>query len=204
MPDRSHDEGIRPGRPPDRDGGAPSGEPCFEVAFTLRVEDVLAFQDYHAAKQGRSSLWWAIPVAFLLISFLSLLNILSKPGQVDGRAITMLAVAVLVLGGYIFRHPLQRALVRRSLRRDPNFFKTHRVVLTPEAVEQSVGPSMSRTLWEGVRKVAVTETHLFLYLSPTQAIVIPGRVFATEEDFDDFIDAARDYHRTARRRRDEE
>jgi hypothetical protein len=163
----------------------------------------LAFNDYHAAKRGRagrSSLWWAFPVLLLLAGLLYLLA--SDSGARE--AMILFVAAVLLSGVYVLARLLHRSAIRRNARRDPTFPRKRRIVLTPEAVEGSTEVSTARTLWEGVLKVAATETHLFIYLAPTQAIVIPGRAFPSDEDFDDFIDAARDYHRAARRRRDEE
>jgi hypothetical protein len=67
-----------------------------------------------------------------------------------------------------------------------------------------LGPTSARTLWQGVTRVRATPTHLFLFLGPAEAIVVPGRAFVSEDDFEDFIDAADHFHREARRRQDKE
>jgi hypothetical protein len=54
-----------------------------------------------------------------------------------------------------------------------------------------VGPLTVRTFWEGVVKVTGTEMHLFVYLSPGEAIVVPGRAFESERAFEDFCETAR-------------
>jgi hypothetical protein len=93
----------------------------YEVTFTLRVEDVLAFNGYHAAKQGRagrSIFWWSYPVLCVLLGFLFLLS----PGGWDGVAIILFSLAVLVPAVYyLLARLLLRAAIRRNARRDPTF-----------------------------------------------------------------------------------
>ena len=48
---------------------------------------------------------------------------------------------------------------------------------------------------EGVLKVAATDSHAFLYLTPHAAVIVPARAFTNEDAFEDFIDVARRYFR---------
>jgi len=203
----SKDEGIRAERPADHYRERSPGETSrLEVAFQLRVEDYLAFQEYHLSRRagaGRTGLRHVVLV-LLLLALISLILVLGEPNWLDPVPLALFIVLALLIGVFLFRRPLLWAATRRNLSKDRTLFRTTRVTLSPEAVEWSRGPSESRTLWEGIEKVGVTETHLFLYISSFQALVVPGRAFASEVEFDDFIDAARHYRRSARRRLEED
>src|SRR5262249_48859289 len=43
------------------------------------------------------------------------------------------------------------------------------------------------------------EMHVFVYLSPGEAVVVPGRAFESERAFDDFQETARRYYKAAGR-----
>ena len=97
-------------------------------------------------------------------------------------------------------NPIVRALTKRSLRHSKLLYLPFRVVLTPEAVEHSVGLTTSRTLWGGAFDVAKTETHLLVYFASDNAIIIPRRIFSTGEQYRAFADAAFRYFRATRPR----
>ncbi len=201
MTDSSNDEGIRSNRTPNRSPDPRSGvPPRIEVAFTLELNDCMAFYDLNQAEQKqakRSSSGWAPLVFFLLIASIALAVPLLKRESASWNEIVMGAGAGLFIATYLFGRPLFRQMVRRSLRHDPNLFLPHRVVLTPDAVESSAGPSTTRTLWEGVVKVVAKKEHLFIFTGKRAAIVVPYRAFASDESLDEFIDAARHYFRAS-------
>jgi hypothetical protein len=51
--------------------------------------------------------------------------------------------------------------------------------------------------WSGISKIAETADHAFLYISSTEAHVVPRRAFASVRDFEAFIDRAIKYHESA-------
>jgi len=208
MPDRSHDESIQPERTSSHYPTPLLREAShLKIEYGLQVEDALAFHDNHMAPQvkaARFRFWLAVSAYFLVVGSLLLWNMSLNPEKTGAAVIGFLIMAVLVFGGSAFGGRRQQAELKRSVRRDRTFSMTRRVILTSDAVESSAGPSASRTLWEGVVKVAATETHLFIYLTKDQAIVIPSRAFESEDDFEDFIEFARQYHRVAHRRQAEE
>jgi hypothetical protein len=207
MADHVNDASIRTKQASDRyHDSPPEGTQRLEVKFTLRVEDVLSFQDYHLFKRAgaeRSGVR-RVGIVFLLLVLAGLLLFVWEPQGVDAVPLALVIVLTLVVGLILCWRPLIRAATKRNLRKDRSFFRTSHVLLTPEAVQNSRGPSTLRVLWEGIERIAATETHLFLYISSFQAIVVPGRAFASEDEFDDFIDVARYYRREARRLLDDE
>lgn len=199
MQDHPQDDGIQTGLTSNRvRQSITDGMQSVEVDYSLQVEDVLAFQDYHLARTteaARSSLWWAFPVFFLLIGSLAFFNVIMDWKRAGVREIIIAAISTAFVAGYFFRRPLLRAKLRRDLRHEQSLFLPHRVVVTPDAIEHRVGPNTIRSLWEGVAKIGLTERHLLLYLTPDRAIVVPCRAFGSEHDFDSFCKLTQRYFR---------
>ena len=202
MPDHPESEGIQ-SRPTSEDIQSPlsGSKQSVEVEYSLSIDDLLALQDYHLAHTtgaARSSLWWAFPAFFILIGTLALSNIVMDWKRAGFREFFVLACSTVGIAGYCFWRPLLRAKLRRDLRHERSLFLPHRVMLTPEAIEHAIGPNSTRSLWVGIAKIDHTKTHLFIYTSPNQAIVVPGRAFQSEEDFEDFCKTAQQYFRITR------
>jgi hypothetical protein len=201
------DKGIQPERYSNRFRELPPDPTSrLVVKFTLRMEDLLSFQDYHLSKGDRAGRAGARQVKFVLfmLALAGLILFLWEPEGLGTIPLAFAVAFVLLLGLLSCRRPLLRAAAKQNMKTDRSLFRTTHVLLMPEAVQNERGPSTLRVLWEGVERIATTETHLFLYTSSFQAIIVPGWAFASEEEFDEFIDSARHYRREALRNLDEE
>ena len=68
----------------------------------------------------------------------------------------------------------------------------------PEGLAVTTPTTASLTLWEGIDRIVVSDTHAFFYRSNVPTHILPRRVFAEERDFEEFVESARGYLEAAR------
>ncbi len=69
--------------------------------------------------------------------------------------------------------------------------------ITPQYLRHQDATGEVKTRWQGINKVVETATHIFLWISPSQAHVVPKRAFASEEDATTFAQNATNYWKSA-------
>src|SRR5262249_55569887 len=69
-----------------------------------------------------------------------------------------------------------------------------RLKLTPEGLLHSTAVSTTRVVWDGIERIGMTDHHAFFYLTPVSSLILPRRAFASEEEFERFVEMARIYH----------
>jgi hypothetical protein len=70
----------------------------------------------------------------------------------------------------------------------------------PEGLAVTTPTTASLTIWEGIDRIVVSDTHAFLYRNNVATHILPRRVFADERDFEDFVKSARSYQEGAKLR----
>jgi hypothetical protein len=183
----------------------------MEIEFTLTAEDLAVFALYHQAQQIPRgwrrffTLFWGV-VAFFGLSFIVQVGKLLT--GID--AWENLAFASAIVGGLLILRLVwwwwQPIAIRRSLRKqlaaaDPKArsYYEQRLRLTPEGIVLATPLSTQLTDWAAVERIDMAESHGFIYISPTEAYVIPGRVFQNEGEFHALIDQARSFRERAAR-----
>lgn len=73
----------------------------------------------------------------------------------------------------------------------------HTVTIDPEGLAEVTPVNESRHYWRGVHRVDSTSEHIFIYIQPSMAHVIPRRAFAFPEQADLFFQTAAGYHQAA-------
>src|SRR5262249_36026251 len=68
----------------------------------------------------------------------------------------------------------------------------------PEGLAGTTENTASLTLWEGIDRIVVSDTHAFFYLNNVSAHILPRRVFAGERDFEELVESARSYQEAAK------
>lgn len=209
MPDRPSEEGIqpeatsvRPQKSPRASRDPGEGGPTFHAEYTISVEDGMALyaQAVRATKaagpQRRLLPRWipwgvGVPIGLLLAAGRH------GPWWIQCLVDPVFWMTIGIgLGGVclaLFSSRIGCASVRRTLENDRDLFVTHRITLTPEALEYVIGLRSGKVLWEGVRDVTETRSHLFVSYSPTNIFVIPRHAFANRKDFEAFVEGAECY-----------
>jgi hypothetical protein len=180
----------------------------MEVEYTLRPEDFQAFARYHL-KQGSS-----VPTKSLLIAIAGFLVIAViwgvlpfligfVPNFQGGAFVGLLLGNILGGIGASLGQSWWKGLAYRAAWKvtyeDPQSEWTNRVILSPEQLHTVTQVSTSTYRWSVVCRIAVTQDHVFLYLTrgfPITrgvAILIPRRAFRDISHFEEFIALARRY-----------
>jgi hypothetical protein len=88
-----------------------------------------------------------------------------------------------------FHYFLMRLLIRWMLAAGDtsSLFGHYKLMLTAEQLHEQ-GPKNETTYKiSAVQKLRTTRQHLFIYVSPLQAYIVPSRAFPTPEDFTQFV-----------------
>ncbi len=76
-------------------------------------------------------------------------------------------------------------------------FARRRLTITPETITEATEISVTTMRWVAVEKIAVDQRHAYFYISAASAFILPTAAFATEADFNEFVQTARRYQRDA-------
>jgi hypothetical protein len=168
------------------------------VTYSVTTDDVVAFNLYHlqhAPGMRRYFGWTRFGAASLaVIGVWSLVAYL----QYNSRSLLALVLA-LIAGALVYRLTptlMLRATprtVRRMLRDDTNrdMLGVQRITLTPDALVFRAEPGERRYAWETIEWIATTPEHIFIYVTPITALIVPARAFGNAAEREDFLNVAR-------------
>jgi YcxB-like protein len=194
----------------------------MQVEYDLTLEDIKAFQRYHAKHPltpRKRGAWGGLafglaggavvvlavlgyhflrtsllypPYSLLSIALYQLLNM--APGVAVG--------AILALIGFsLFVRLLTVNATRKHLQEGRNAEKAlgwRRLSIDPHAIRSTSAFSSNANFWEGIDAVVATGDYVFLYITTRAAHVVPRRAFPDDRAFDQFVEAARRYHQISR------
>ncbi|ANY15333.1 YcxB family protein [Bordetella pseudohinzii] len=101
----------------------------------------------------------------------------AMPTFFQAAVVAAVALALLSLGFERLIPAMARANVRRALKRDPEnpFLGKHRLDFGPEGVADAGERASGSLPWDLVRDAEETADYLFLFIAPTQGVIIPKR-----------------------------
>ena len=152
----------------------------MQVSFELTLEDLHAFNAHYARtaalpRAGRARVRLALT--------LTLAALLFALGLAIRAPASFWITGVLILFGWWQLYPRRvEAMTRRSTRRlysegkNAGLLGPHQVTLEPAWLCESSGVREVRTRWTAVEKVAVTDEHLFLYVTGFSAVIAASGV----------------------------
>jgi hypothetical protein len=174
----------------------------------VKVEYTLTPEDYAAAMRERLQKSpgvprWA-PYGSMAAGFLSLLSL---GAMLVAQGFPWPVVAGLLLGalllGVVFLVILPLLMFKRLtagiLRRARIPATSMSLEVRPEGLAVTTPTTASLTVWEGIDRLVVSDTHAFFYRNDVATHILPRRVFADERDFDEFVASARGYLEAAKR-----
>ncbi len=132
--------------------------------------------------------WWnlilgLIPLAFLVWFFGS---IMLETSEVSWPMIALITALTLIVSGPWTWRPI---LMLRTLRRQ-GLLVSQSMAITPECLELHSERLDARVRWSAIDKITRVDGRLFIFGSKTSAYIVPRRVFATTEEFEEFAGAA--------------
>ncbi len=171
-----------------------------EVTYSIEIADMQAFQRHHrrispVVRRAR---------IFLLIFFAALS--LNAAIQHDAESpafrviyfFVMLGIMILATSALTFAANwfAQFRAYRDGERH--GILGAHTVTLTPDAVHERTAVNESKAAWRGIFRIDATPSHIFIFIQPNAAHVIPRRAFPAPEDAEAFLSTARSHYETAR------
>jgi hypothetical protein len=191
------------------------------IQYDLTLDDLVAFDLYwfdHAPKSQSSrtfALMWvaavlAIPVSFLIVFGFRELMELSLTAVVVFRELMELSLIAVVVSAVclavyvslfpivVTRHTLEgRARRRYSLRRK-ELIGFHELELTESKLITRSSVAESALRLEAIERVVTTDSHVFAFITPVSAIVIPRKTI-DQRKCDEFVGALEERRAMVRR-----
>lgn len=154
----------------------------LSVTYEHLRRDSLAFQAHWSLTSWFS---WVLLVLFVIATLPGTLSSL-QPEMAPGMkvAVTVVMELVLVTGAVVLSAVLIGVMF--LLHRNPGVYTTHTITADSFGIRETTAVNDSSHAWAGVRRIAHTRNHLFLYVGPWTAHAIPRRAFRSGDDFDCF------------------
>ena len=175
----------------------------MEVEYSLDMEDLLAFNQYlnsQSPSLRRVHLMRRLTLAIAL-AVLWVFLCVELGGDIGPGACVILGLLLgLVNVVFFFLYPVRfrqrtRRLVERMYMEGQNLglFTRRRMTITPETVTDATEVSVRTMKWVAVEKIAVDQRHAYFYVSAASAFILPKAAFATEEEFQEFVETSQGY-----------
>jgi len=188
----------------------------MEVDFVQSLEDIIAFNIYHAECQpwwNRHRYWWT---GCILVAVCVILGVFiyfgfhaspDNPFNSDSRfRVVSTILALMTFEGFwtayavaTWRWRLARR-VKQFVNRPENqkMLGWQHWVIQPEGLTIRTKDNENTIRWTGIARIAQSEEYVFLYETSLTANVVPQSAFQTDDDFFSFVRLARSYWKAAR------
>ena len=136
--------------------------------------------------------------AGLLFGGIGVLLLISADGHrvsILGGVVTTVVAVVMVLFSGSARHKANARAARRNMKRTlaPEDFDPIQVSLGPEGIDSRTSMLQILRYWHSIRRIDVTDDHLFVFASRATVVIIPRRCFLTQEAFERCVAIAKRY-----------
>jgi hypothetical protein len=148
----------------------------------------------------RDILWWHLYLlthnrvlsAFLLVMCLgsawSNLGAPEMAGRSAGFKVFVAAGFTVIMFGFVSVFTIAVTLVTVLFRKYRGFLGKHELEIRDEGLVERTDINESLHRWAGFHKIVLTRRHLFIYVTDTNAHVVPRRCFASEPEMLAFRD----------------
>jgi hypothetical protein len=179
----------------------------MEIEYQLRPADYLVFEYFHhkrgpkpsVGRVGPSSSWmWVVVLCLFVAAFVLEQKGVLPPGFPNHLHVFGMGVLVGTVG-MLMLQALSRLAAVKAITKLPDderaawLFAPQRVRLTPEGIHFTQEFCSSFIAWRLICFIGVSKNNLFLYETPTVAVIEPRRAVPDHEQFDAFVDLARQY-----------
>ncbi len=157
-----------------------------ELSYELNVDDIAAFTLFHqgnspSSRRGVTIARIAIPVLWLLVALVA-------PTPIQKGLWVLGALLWFALAPAFHRLAIARRVRKlyREGNQKPNLGPV-RLVLTAEGLHEKTEHTEARYDSATLRQVALGKEHIYLYVGPISALVIPKSAFADESEMESFV-----------------
>jgi YcxB-like protein len=178
-----------------------------EISFLLTVEDHVAF---HLFGQRRLPFWQRhlgqiLLVYGLLIGVFAIFLFTSGRETKDAADPSPLTPTT---GGFVIFFVLAAALAlwmhpanfRRRLRalvvkpQNRHLLGEKTLLIGPQGISSKDQDIQTLIRWDMIEDIEETDAHVFFFVGQRTALILPCRAFPTDQDFEDFLNLARQYY----------
>lgn len=180
----------------------------MQITYTIKPEDL----DALSAQAGQSSLqmFTRFVKTFLLLTVFGIAAALlftqflpASPHRIVHRApqnrnflpetLGLFLPMVLFVGFYFLLMRSGKSQRAKLFETVPAYKEPQTTEITPEYLYHQDATGEVKTRWKGIQKIVETATHIFFWVSPNEAHVVPKRAFANAEDATQFAQLATKY-----------
>lgn len=164
------------------------------ASYILNVQDFDALNRLVEKKRNGAADWlvrWGLPIFAYLMGFMGLLELWRN--RATGLPNSDWLIFFGPPGFYLLATAIDRLSKARAHRKflsTPYFGTTAHLRLEAEGVRVKGVYGESLVYWGSILRVEETPTHIFLFLDPKQALIVPKRIFASPTDAGSFHDVA--------------
>lgn len=165
----------------------------MKITYSITKEDFWNYSKYVRFKSPR----FKISLVFAILSWLMAptgMFILFKSIK-----ISLLTVMPIIIIHLVYLYPLAKYAAFKYIDSDKNALSEQTVYITPEGVSKSTNFQQIFSKWYIVNKIEMTTNYILIYSNPVTAIIIPKRIFNTEDEALKFYDTANNYLKDSRK-----
>jgi YcxB-like protein len=165
----------------------------MEIEYTMTEDDLIAFNNYTIEQRfgGRRTL----DILAIVAAFPVLTTAIAVADALAGKPLSLPMVIPGVIGtlfsfSIVFRHRLIALAVQRQLGQPSaaNLLAPQQVVIRPESVSVYSTAQSGTVQWSAVERIGVTDSYIFIRLTPNEALVVPKHAFPEESAFETFAE----------------
>lgn len=151
--------------------------------YVITVDDIVAFHHYHCAHSAAVKRNKYIAMFSSAVVMFGLLCFVPPPEDVSRSLIFMGMIPIVVAVCIVYNFWMFPKLINRQLRRMLNeggnkgTIGDQEIEVNESGIARRSEVSETRFSWDGVERIAETDTHAFIYVSSTMAFVLPKRSF---------------------------
>jgi hypothetical protein len=157
--------------------------PHFRMTITYANtrRDLLAFQLHHFRRS---------PIVWLPVALLGLMFFLMAPDDALATRIVAAMIFLALVLPILLAFYAAALTLNLLLRKDRNS-APETVTLSDAGLQIKTATSFQDHQWTGIKKVCRTRRHLFIYLTPSIACIVPRRAFASADEWEAFSEFCR-------------
>jgi hypothetical protein len=168
-------------------------------------EDWNFYHNLHSPTARRNYLWgWFLPPAMWLIVFGLIWQLADQKRGTPLRTFLDLLPLffpvpfLLIYYPFAYRRKLKK-IIKGMVNEGKNrsLFGKHQVILSADGIQDLRELQRTWTSWKAVERIVKMNSCAYIYVSGLSAIIIPVRAFASESEFESFVQEAEGFLQSA-------
>jgi YcxB-like protein len=170
-------------------------ETTAEITFDLQPNDYVALSDFTRGKRDTDTQWMARFVLFVGSIAATTVSLIA----VGSASVSSLLIATILTAVFVLVYTAALSPWKSQRSRLNSYYQSRRLICTrtihlgDQGLRQTTEDSETFYRWDAFDRLAVADSHLFLFTSSISAFIFPRRVFRTEQDFIAFVGVAQQY-----------